>query len=87
MNSIKERYTVPMPNYALGYIINDDATGIEDTDKIAIDKYMAQYYDRAKDLDAFCLVNVISTEGYFTNSPAFGLPCTAYDTDIIIFRQ
>ena len=63
--------TYSIPSYALSYLVNGDASGIEDSDQDEIDNWLntelAEYesivYDMADD-----------AEPSFTSQPAFGLP-------------
>ena len=48
---------------------------MEDGDKEEIDDYMSQYYKEAEELNGHVVIGSISEEPFFTNYPAFGLPC------------
>jgi hypothetical protein len=81
-----ETYTAELPDYALSYIHNNDASGIDDADVKACDAYLKQYYDRAAELGGYVIIGCPDDEGSFTHRPAFGLACTCVTTEIIICR-
>ena len=77
-------YEVDLPDYSLSYLVNGDASGIDDTDIENIDSFMQQFYDEAEELNGHVVIDVISEEGSFTPYPEFGLACNCYDTNINI---
>jgi hypothetical protein len=82
-----ESYKVNMPEYALCYIHNNDASGIEEADVKAIDEYLQWYYDKAKAIDGHVIIGCSKEEGFFTWHPAFGLACTCIETEILICKE
>jgi hypothetical protein len=84
MNTIESYNNLPIPGYALPYLVNGDDSGIEPDDKQAIDNYMAQFYQTAQNCGGGVVISVESNEGYFTHYPEFGLPCNCYDCTIAI---
>lgn len=80
----QERYEVKFPDYALGYMVNADASGLEDEDIKAVDAYMQWYYDRAKEINGHVIFSCGDDEAYFTWNPEFGLACNVVDCIILI---
>lgn len=68
-----------IPTWALCYIINGDASGLEDEDIEMVDDFCSQFPGAI-----YCPK---TEEGYFTTRPAFGLACDVVDTEIIIFEK
>ena len=81
-----EEHTVNMPEYALCYIHNNDASGIEEADIKAIDDYLQQYYDKAAEINGHVIIGCNDAECFFTWHPAFGLACTCVETEILICK-
>jgi hypothetical protein len=79
-----ENYTEQIPVYAMGYLHNDDSSGLSDEEIKLIDDYFQQFYDRAKELDAHVIIGCPEGEGSFTHHPAFGLACDCIETEILI---
>jgi hypothetical protein len=71
MKEIK-RYGVEMPDYSLSYLVNGDASGLEDED--------------VKNIDGQVIFDTIEEEGHFTHSPEFGLACHCVDSVILIVK-
>lgn len=67
MRRIKEQ----IPSWAINAIINDDRTGLEDSE---IDLIYRWFEDTGYDY-----VCTPDSDPYFTNYPAFGPPCDVYD--------
>ena len=65
------RIVEKIPTWAISAIINDDWTGLEDSD---ID--LIQRWFEYTGYDHICTPK---SDPYFTNYPAFGLPCDVYD--------
>ncbi len=97
METISEYNDLRVPDYALSYLINDDASGIDDSDIELIDNFMNQFYDEAKENDGsviFSTSEVIDDDGevleyqepYFCSSPEFGLPCSVVDCTVLIVK-
>lgn len=79
-------YDVSIPSYALSYLVNNDASGIEEHEVKMIDDYMQQYYDEAEKLSAYVIFDVVSEDGHFSSSPELGLACDVYDCKILICK-
>lgn len=66
--------TEAIPQYAVCYIEYGDATGLEEEDIEATDKFLANYpgavFDYKEGTEGFCAY------------PAFGLACDCIETDI-----
>ena len=52
---IIESYKENIPDYALSYLVNNDASGLDDKEIETIDKYMSEFYDRATELKGFVI--------------------------------
>jgi len=83
MKKISE-YKDSIPNYAINYLINDDKTGLNESEISLIDNYVNQYYDEAKKVNGSVIINLDNDNEYFSKCPAFGLPCMVYDVTILI---
>lgn len=79
---------LPIPTYALSYLVNGDSSGIEESDVKVIDAYMSDYYNEAKEVDGHVIFSC-DTEGdtYFTWNPEFGLACEVEDCTIVILVE
>lgn len=75
---------LPIPGYALSYLVNGDDSGLDENDKKDIDDYMKDYYTRADSVNGHVVFSVDSEEGYFDSCPEFGLACDVYDCTIAI---
>lgn len=74
---------LPIPGYALSYLVNGDDSGIDDEDKRAIDAYMEDYYKEAKEVSGSVIFSC-SGEPYHSKYPEFGEPCEVEDCTITI---
>lgn len=80
-------YEVKLPDYSLPYLINADASGLTPDDIANIDRYMDDYYNTALLYHGQVIIETEYAYPYFTNTPAFGLPCNVYDSVIIILKD
>lgn len=71
----REAYTEAVPTWALCYIVNGDATGLEEDEINMIDNWM-----RKARIE---IVSPRDEDPYFTHYPAFGLPTDVMDCDVI----
>jgi hypothetical protein len=69
----KDIYTVPVPEWAFGYIFNCDRDNITPDEERMIDDFMS-------DIEA---INPPNGEPYFDAFPLFGLPCNVADCEVI----
>ena len=83
---ILDEYVVEIPEYALSYLINSDASGLEDQEIKYIDQFMQSYYDEASDLHAHVILSPTKDEGSFNRFPVFGLACTTVPCKILIYQ-
>ena len=81
-----ENYKVEIPTYALCYLVNDDASGLENNEIKAIDSYMQEYYDMAKKFNGHVIFSCGEGEGSFNHFPAFGLACETVECEILICK-
>lgn len=81
-----ESYTENIPVYAMCYIQNDDASGLNAGEVKLIDDYFQWYYTRAKELNGHVIIGCPDDEGSFTHHPAFGLACNCVETEILICK-
>lgn len=79
-------YSEDVPNYALSYIINGDASGIDDNDQENADAWMEFFEDKAKELGGAVIYSVTEDTNDFCNNPAFGLACDTTKVDVLILR-
>jgi len=81
-----ESYTEQIPVYAMCYIHNADASGLNEEDIKATDSFLQWYYDRAFELGGSVIIGCNDDEGSFTHIPAFGLACDCVETEILICK-
>ena len=77
-----------IPEYALNYLINDDQTGLNDDDLTNIKNYLTYWDIITADLPKrktiiFSLFEN-DTESFFSNYPAFGLPCMCVKCNVTV---
>ena len=72
---MKQYDTVNFPSYALSALLNDDYSGLEETDI----KELEEWEDS---LPPSCVFEV-KEEIFFTPSPCFGLPCDCVELSIL----
>ena len=82
-----DTYQEDLPDYSLSYLINGDASGLDDDDIKNIDEFMEYYYNLADQLNGNVVIDVVSEEGFFTSYPAFGLACNCYESNINILHN
>jgi hypothetical protein len=73
MNKKKDIYSVPVPEWALGYIFNGERDTITLEEEADIDEFMA-------DIET---INPPNNAPYFDAFPPFGLPCNVADCQVI----
>lgn len=66
-----------IPAWAMGYLINGDATGLSDEDLKAV-----TYWEHQTGYSVVCPKD--NEEPHFTTVPAFGKPCDCYLCEVII---
>ena len=74
-------FRMRIPSWALCYLINGDDSGLEPEDVKTVDEWVERTR-RGGSIDVCCPDE--GTEAYFTNSPAFGLPCDVEDCDVVV---
>jgi hypothetical protein len=84
MAKIFYKTTEKIPDYALPYLVNGDASGLCNEDVTVIDNYMKWFYETAKTVHGNVVISPTEQESYFAWNPAFGLGSTVLDTDILI---
>jgi hypothetical protein len=89
MKTISEYTELAIPAYALPYLVNGDASGLESDDKRIIGEYMRQYYDEATRVNGSVVFSVDSDENgssdeYFTWYPEFGLASECEQCTILV---
>jgi hypothetical protein len=73
------KLTVNMPEWALSYMINGDASGLVEGEREMIDGW----YTAQRDESGHEIILNPDGEHYFSNHPAFGLPCVCVECDVI----
>lgn len=82
-------HEVKLPDYSLPYLINGDASGLNNTDIQRIDSYM-EYYEHLAHIHTGGCVHIVlpdNFESYFSGYPDFGLACNVVDAEIWILRS
>ena len=79
-----------VPEYALSYLVNGDASGMEDADVAACDEWFKSCTDKLhRDYPGLAVDLLLSDnhEGSFTRSPAFGLACNCVDGAVVVWAE
>lgn len=76
-----------IPTYALSYLINADATGLEDEDRANVDRWHKECTEKLTSMypDADLLFVIRDDEGAnFETRPVFGLACDCVDGAFLV---
>lgn len=84
MNILSKYTELPIPTWALSYLVNGDASGIDDKEQKQADNYMDQFYREAKEKHGHVIFSCGDGEGSFTHYPEFGLACDCIDCTVLI---
>ena len=71
-----------VPVWAMCYLVNDDPGELSEEDINTIDKWYSENTFTGYTMFTF----EIDQEGYFSDSPAFGLPCDVIDCKAITLQ-
>ena len=71
--------TEQVPEWAMNYLFNGDASGLEEEEIQMVDQWEQQMLEAGYDLG---LMEPVSDEPYFSYYPAFGKGCNVYDVAI-----
>ena len=74
-----ETHSCRIPTWALNYLVNADAEGLTDED-LALVRAWESKWDGPISISA-------SGDPYFSNCPAFGLPCDVEDCEVLAQRE
>ena len=74
-----ETYSCRIPTWALNYLVNADAEGLTDEDLALVRAWEGEWGGPIS----------ISASGdpYFSNCPAYGLPCDVEDCEVLVRRE
>ena len=87
MKTISEYKDMRVPTYALSYLVNGDASGLEDNDQTNIDKWFEQFATEAKNCGGQVIFSTPDNgEPYFSHCPEFGLACDVEDCTVLICK-
>ena len=81
---VVEEFELAIPSWALSYIINSDASGLDDDEISQVDRYMAQFETEAKSVGGYIIIVASQDEPYFSKWPEFGLACNVVDCTLLI---
>lgn len=85
---IIEQWEIDLPEWSLCYIVNGDASGIEERDEKQVDRFMARVNARAVELGAIACVDPLADqEAKFNSCPEFGLACNTLLTFVSFLKQ
>lgn len=84
MKTIAEYTDLQVPSYALSYLVNGDASGLEDEDKQNIDAWFKQFKDEAKAVNGHVIFNPDTDSIGFVHCPEFGLACDCATSTVLI---
>lgn len=74
---------VNIPSYALSAIENNDFSGVDESDKTSINKWLETLTQNVRaEFPGAGLVFNTRGEDFFCKSPAFGLPSSCYECEI-----
>lgn len=73
-----------VPDYALSYLVNGDASGLEGEDQADIDGWFDYFQAIADKRGGHVIISPSDEEPSFTHNPAFGLACDTVPTTVII---
>lgn len=78
-----------IPDYALSYLVNGDASGITDEDKANCDEWLESTTERLqKQYPGLAVDFVLSdNEPCFRPFPAFGLACNCIEGAIVVWAE
>jgi hypothetical protein len=80
-------YDVQLPCWALSYLVNGDASGLENDEQAQVDAWAEQFYREAKSLGGYVVITEAPDgDRYFSHSPEFGLPCNCEDYQVLILK-
>jgi hypothetical protein len=71
----RDKLLLPIPTWALCYLINGDPSGLTDDEVALVDK-------ECLDLEVICPSDYYP---YFSTSPLFGSPCEVVDCDVLLY--
>ena len=74
---------VYIPEYALSYLINGDASGLEPEDITAVDNWLNGYLSTFKSVVNY-VINLNSETADFFNRPEFGLAANCFDCSVSV---
>jgi hypothetical protein len=87
MKTLKEYDELAIPSWALSYLVNNDATGLDDEDQAQVDSFMADFEAEATSLNAHVMFADDADGGeFFTHHPEFGLACNCVEAKILILQ-
>lgn len=65
MQTLKEYKHMPVPVWALSYIVNEDASGLDETDISLVDNWLRVFEDKAKELEAYVIFGIETNQELF----------------------
>lgn len=74
-----ETHSCKIPTWALNYLVNAETEGLTDED-LALVRTWESKWDGPISISA-------SGDPYFSNCPAFGLPCDVEDCEVLVRRE
>lgn len=74
-----EKYIEQIPTWALGYIINGDASALTEEELKMVDRWLKQ--------SGYEIISPTDCNESFSKYPAFGLPCTVVECECLIRKQ
>jgi hypothetical protein len=86
MKEVARYENLEIPSYALCYLVNADASGLEKKDKELIDWYMEQFYQEAAQAGGHVIFACGKGKCGFTHFPEFGLPYYCVECTILIVK-
>lgn len=73
-------FSARIPTWALGYLVNSDAGGLDAEDRKTVDEWV----ERTRNGGRIDVCPPPDGEPYFSSYPAFGLACDVEDCDVVV---
>ena len=88
MIEISRYENLAVPAYALPYLVNGDASGLEEGEQKKIDNWYAQFKEEAEAAagGGDVIFSAGDSEDYFSSSPEFGPAGSVVDCTILIVK-
>jgi hypothetical protein len=87
MKTVIEYDELHVPDWALSYLVNGDASGLSVREQAQVDVWFRKFVLEATEQGAHAVFCVGEGEAYFRHIPAFGLACDVIDCSVKIMKE